>query len=135
MNRRSRKEKLVAEINITPFTDVILVLLIIFMVATPLISQSSIKVDLPEAESASELKDKGPVYISITNENLTYLNDSLVTKKELKEKMIQLHKSNPNLSVVLRSDRQVQFKNIVNVLDILNELGITNLNIAATEQD
>ena len=129
---RQRKQKLIAEINITPFTDVILVLLIIFMITTPLIMQSSIKVNTPKAVNAKPLKAaKSQVTISINEENLVYLDDKLVTKKELREKITQLHNDNPDLEVILFSDKMVRFKDIVSVLDSVNDLGIRNLNIAS----
>ena len=133
MNTRSRKQKLVAEINITPFTDVILVLLIIFMITTPLISQSNLKVQLPKAKSGTkpEAARQLQADITITNEGLVYLDEKLVTRKELRERIGMLYKDNSNLSVILRSDKAVRFKDIVGVLDILTELGIKNLNIAA----
>lgn len=136
MNIKSRKQKLVAEINITPFTDVILVLLVIFMITTPLITQSMIKVKLPQAKSGVPVEGTRQVQagITITNEGLIYLEEKLVTRKELKERIALIHEDNPGLSVLLRSDRLVQFKNIVGVLDILSELGIKNLNIAATAE-
>jgi biopolymer transport protein ExbD len=134
MNVKSRKQKLVAEINITPFTDVILVLLVIFMITTPLISQVNLKVNLPEAKSGKPLEgvEVAQADVTITNEGVTYLGTELVTRKELKEKMRWLHKNNPDIVVILKADRFVQFKNIVNILDVLSELGIKNLNIAAT---
>ena len=138
MKRRLRKQQgLVAEINITPFTDVILVLLVIFMITTPLISQLSLKVRLPEAKSAKPVEAGRPTQagITLTNEGLVYLDDKLVTKKELKERISILQENNPDLSVILRSDRLVKFKDIVNVLDILNGMGIKNLNIAATAEE
>jgi len=136
MNIKSRKQKLVAEINITPFTDVILVLLVIFMITTPLITQSMIKVRLPQAKSGVPVEAARQIQagITITNEGLIYLEEKLVTRKELREKIAMIHEDNPGLSVILRSDRLVQFKNIVGVLDILSELGIKNLNIAATTE-
>ncbi len=136
MNFKSRKQKLVAEINITPFTDVILVLLVIFMITTPLITQSLIKVKLPQAKSGVPVEGARPtqVGITITNEGLIYLEEKMVTRKELRERIAVIHEDNPGLSVLLRSDRLVQFKNIVGVLDILTELGIKNLNIAATTE-
>ena len=137
MKRGSRQQRLVAEINITPFTDVILVLLVIFMITTPLISQLSLKVRLPEAKSGKPVEAASrneQAQITITNEGTVYLDEKLVTRKELKERMSVLHQNNPGIGVILRSDRMVQFKNIVGVLDILTELGIKNLNIAATAQ-
>ena len=130
-NRRSRKQRLVADINITPFTDVILVLLVIFMVTTPLISQSTIKVKLPEAQSAQplDIDHNTKSYVAISNEGLIYLDDKIVTRKELKEKLTLLHQKNADLSVILRIDRSVRFKDVVEVLDSLNELAITKLDI------
>ena len=135
MNLRKPKQKLIAEINITPFTDVILVLLIIFMITTPLILQSSLKVNLPQAASATPVNDMGPENIVITNEGVVYLDGIAVTRKELKEKVGLKHRDNPSLGVVVSSDKLVRFKDIVGVLDILNTVGIKNLNIAATTQE
>jgi len=132
MNKQTRKQRLVADINITPFTDVILVLLVIFMVTTPLISQSNIKVNLPTAKS-KETSNKGQqaqAEITITREGVVYLDGKLVTRKELKNQIQIIHENNPALSVMVRSDRFVRFQEIINVLDPLNELGITKLNIA-----
>jgi len=136
MNRKSRKQKLVAEINITPFTDVIFVLLIIFMITTPLISQSNIKVQLPGAKSGTSIEPGRKIQadITITNEGLTYLDEKLVTRKEFKERIGMLYRDNPNLGVILYSDRSVKFKDIVGVLDVLTGLGIKNLNIAAISE-
>jgi biopolymer transport protein ExbD len=132
MKARARKKNVIAEINITPFTDVILVLLIIFMITTPLIIQSSIKVNLPVAASATPMKNDRPINIIITNEGALYLDDVLTTRKELKNRIVARYNDNPNVGVVVSSDRLVRFKDIVDVLDILNSVGVKNLNIAAT---
>jgi biopolymer transport protein TolR len=134
MKGRPRKQRLVTEINITPFTDVILVLLVIFMITTPLVTQVHFKVNLPEAKSGLpvEVGRQARVAISITNEGLVYLDEKLVTRKELRESVNMMRKDHPDLSVILESDRTVRFKDIVDVLDILTEVGVRNLNIAAT---
>ncbi len=135
MNRRPRKRQLVAEINITPFTDVILVLLVIFMVATPLIYQSNIKVKLPESRAA-EPNAVGQIkqtVITITSEGMVYLDDQVVTNKELREKISAMQKAVPDISVYLRSDQQTRFKDVVDVLDIMTELGVSKLDIAAVK--
>ncbi len=138
MNRRARRQGgLVSEINITPFTDVVLVLLIIFMITTPLISQSNIKVDLPQSRhgAALEKAQQSQADIAITREGTVYLDGKLVTGRDLREKVKALHKENPDLVVVVRSDKMVRFQDIVNVLDPLVELGISRLNIAATKEE
>jgi biopolymer transport protein ExbD len=131
MIKKPVRQRIVSEINITPFTDVILVLLIIFMVTTPLILQSNIKVSLPEAASGKPLTGTKQINITISNDNAVYLDNKLVTKKELKAQVRAIHKDNPNIEVILFSDKMVKFKNVVSVLDDLNEIGIKNLNIAA----
>ncbi|MBF0384824.1 MAG: biopolymer transporter ExbD [Candidatus Omnitrophica bacterium] len=132
MKRTKKHEKIVAEINITPFTDVILVLLIIFMITTPLISYSNIKVNLPEVKSKSLNDDikQTQADITISREGVVYLGGKVVTKKELKERMKTMHKEHSDLIVVVRADKFVRFQSIVEILDPLNEIGITRLNIA-----
>ena len=136
--QKSRKQKLIAEINITPFTDVILVLLVIFMITTPLIYQSQvqeIKVNLPKAKhGASPAARAGVVRIAISSEGPIYLAGRVVTLKELEAQVADMLRSNASLAVVMEIDRQAAFKNVVRVLDILNGLGIERLNIAAEEE-
>lgn len=138
MNKVPRRPKTIAEINITPFTDVILVLLIIFMVITPLISQSNIRVDLPQAKSGAPVEGgvngQAQTEITVTSEGMVYLDGGLVTRRELKDKMKSLHGSYPGMEIVLRADRSVKFKSVIEVLDQLNELGMTKLNIAAAPE-
>jgi biopolymer transport protein ExbD len=121
-------------------TDIVLNMFIFFFISFSLLYTFSpyrikkIDVNLPEAASAEAIKNNNQANIAINNEGLVYLDNDLVTKKELKDKMYLMNRENPDLVVVLRSDRLVQFRNIVGVLDILNELGIRNLNIAATAE-
>jgi biopolymer transport protein ExbD len=122
-------------------TDIVLNMFIFFFISFSLLYTFSpyrikkLEVNLPEASSAKPIKNMSEANITINNEGLVYLDKELVTKKELKEKINIMHKGNPELEVVLNSDRLVQFRNIVGILDILNELGIKNLNIAATSED
>src|SRR3989338_1100620 len=131
MNRKTRRSEIVAEINITPLTDVALVLLIIFMITTPLILQSNIKVSLPEAASGKPLTNTRQINITVDNDNAVYLDDKLITRKELKAHIRMIHRNNQDMGVILFSDKMVKFRNIVSILDDLNEIGIKNLNIAA----
>ena len=138
MKYRNRKQKLVAEINITPFTDVILVLLVIFMITTPLISESRLKVRLPSAKSGkpNENFKQERLDITITREGPIYLNGQIVTKKELKDQVKMIHINNPDLIVIVHADKFVRFQDIVSVLDPLSELGITKIDISTiTEQN
>ena len=140
MNRRSRKQALICEINITPFTDVILVLLVIFMITTPLMYQADskhIKVNLPLAKhvspSASAQKAES-VTITLSSEGPMYLDGAIITLKELESQLSMTAKTNPDINIFIQVDRLVAFKNVVRVLDVLNGLGLERLQIAAEEE-
>lgn len=131
MNRKNRRRMVFAEINITPFTDVILVLLIIFMVATPLIYQAGLRVKLPQASAAQPLNPPTRVSIDITSEGTTYLDKKPVTNAELRQKMAAAFHSDPAMAVILNIDKATLFNSVVGVLDVLTELGIENLYVSA----
>ncbi len=132
MNRRPRRQALVTDINITPFTDVILVLLVIFMITTPLLSQSSLDVDLPQAGSSKVTNLPKALNITIMKNGAVYLEGRAANKSELKERVGGAQKISKNVAILLNIDQGSEFKNVVSVLDVLRELGIRNFNIAAT---
>ena len=135
MNIKPRTQKLIAEINITPFTDVILVLLIIFMVTTPLMVQSRIQIQLPQTVHADPAETfKRQSNITITREGLIYLNESLVTRAELKEKMTTAHQENLAKEVFISSDKDVRFRDIVEVMDILKGVGVSKLSLVTNSK-
>lgn len=130
MRNPGRRQKPFTEINTAPFTDIILVLMAIFMVTTPLVMQSNIQVNLPSSTTGKPNKEARQISIMITNEGLIYLDNKLILRKTLKADVASLYQANPELEVILFSDKMVRFKDIVGLLDIFNELGIKNLNIA-----
>ena len=130
MRSPSRRQKPFTEINTAPFTDIILVLMAIFMVTTPLVMQSNIQVSLPSSKTGEPHKDTRQISVMISSEGLIYLDNKMTSKKILKAEVAKLHQDNPGLEVILLSDKMVRFKDIVGLLDIFNELGVKNLNIA-----
>ena len=130
MRRRYQTPPIVADINITPFTDVILVLLIIFMIATPLLSQNSIEVKLPEAASRDVLDNPKQVQIVITAEGVVYLDNKVMSNKELKDQLTALLKKDPDLKAVVAADQGCRFQEVVKVMDILRVLGVKGLNLS-----
>lgn len=130
MRNPGRRQKPFTEINTAPFTDIILVLMAIFMVTTPLVMQSNIQVNLPSSKTGEPNKDARQASVMITSEGLIYLDNKMTSRKTLKADVASLHQANPELEIILFSDKMVRFKDIVGLLDIFNELGIKNLNIA-----
>lgn len=129
MKRRLRSQRLVAEINITPLTDVILVLLIIFMVATPLVFQSSIKISLPKSKTIEEPPLELTISIDASGkaflENKQYsLNlDLELLKFELTSRL----KGKKNATLLIRGDKEVQYDFVIKVMDLATGLGVKNI--------
>jgi len=124
MKRRMRKSKLMAEINITPFTDVVLVLLIIFMIATPFIYQSSLKVELPQASKSEETSRD--VIITINAQGDVFLEDKKLDLESLKYRLTAMVKSKPDTSVIVNGDKNVRYDSVIQVMDILTQSGVKN---------
>ncbi len=118
-------------------TDIIMNLFIFFFISFSLLYTfnphrvQKLDVKLPKAASASNIETREQVNITLSKEGPVYLGEDIVTIKELKQAVGAKFKENPELIVVLRADKLVGFHKIVDILDALTELGITNLNIAA----
>ena len=118
-------DKEISEINMTPFVDIILVVLIIFMVAATFIVEGKIKLNLPKSTTAETGKTiKQNIQISIKKSGEIFLNEKPITKIELKQFLKKL--KTKNIPVVLRSDKDTKFQNIISVIDICREAGLEN---------
>ncbi len=122
--RRRRKSNLMAEINITPFTDVVLVLLIIFMIATPFIYQSSMKVQLPKASKSEETSRD--IMVNINAQGDVFLEDAKVDLGTLKYKLMAMVRSKPDASVIVNGDKNVRYDSVIQVMDVLTQSGVKN---------
>jgi len=124
MNRRAKRPKIMAEINITPFTDVVLVLLIIFMIATPFIYQSSMNVQLPQASSSEETTRD--VIVTINAKGEVFLDNKKVDLTTLKIRLSAAVRSKPDTSVIINGDKNVRYDAVVQVMDVLTRAGVKN---------
>jgi len=124
MKRKTRKSCLIAEINITPFTDVVLVLLIIFMIATPFIYQSSMKVQLPQASKSEETSRD--VIIIINAQGDVFLEDKKLDLDTLKYRLTAMVKSKPDTSVIINGDKNAKYDSVIQVMDVLTRSGVKN---------
>lgn len=116
-----RRRQSLSEINVTPFVDVMLVLLIIFMVTAPLLQQG-IDINLPQA-SGKELSPSERIVITIKKNGKIYLNKTAVTLKSLKAGLAK----KTNKEVFLKADKDVPYGNVVTVMGELKEMGIEKL--------
>jgi biopolymer transport protein ExbD len=124
MERKVKKPKLIVEINITPFTDVVLVLLIVFMIATPFIYQSSMKIQLPQGSTSEEASRD--IIITINAKGEVFLEEEKLNLDMLKYKISAMVKSKPNASVIINGDKNVKYDSVIQVMDVLTRSGVKN---------
>lgn len=123
MRTERRHRAVMSEINVTPFVDVMLVLLIIFMVTAPLLQQG-IDVNLPKAKG-KDMPPEERVSIVIKKDRKIYMNDNPVSLSEMKKKLSAISKLNPN--VFLKADKDVPYGLVVGVMGEIKEAGIEKL--------
>jgi biopolymer transport protein TolR len=124
MKRTVRKKEIMSEINITPFTDVVLVLLIIFMIATPFIYQASMDVALPQASSSQE--STRDIIVTINANGEIFFDNTQVDLTVLKEKLRAAIQGKPDTTVIVNGDRNARFDAVIQVLDVLTQAGVRN---------
>jgi len=124
MKRKMKKPKLMVEINITPFTDVVLVLLIIFMIATPFIYQSGMKVQLPQGSTSEETPRD--IIITINAQGEVFLDDEKLNLDALKYKISKMTRSKSDTSVIINGDKNVKYDSVIQVMDVLTRAGVKN---------
>lgn len=119
------------DINVTPMVDLYLVLLLIFIIMTTAGVQS-VKVNLPKAGGPAATKDKAPKTQAITlnNEGKVFLNTIPVTLADLETKLGALKAKTPEFPVVVRGDSQTQYQGVMDVLDVLGRVGISQIGLA-----
>ena len=123
------RSPIVAEINITPLTDIFLVLLIIFMVTSAAMVESGAKISLPEVDStASQPRE---ITITVTPNHDIYVNNNLTSYDDLETVLRGLVSGKPDIPVVLEGDREVLFGDAVKILSLAQKAGATQIAIAA----
>ena len=119
-----------AEINITPFTDVVLVLLIIFMIATPLIIGSGIKVNVPKAFTSKPDEDKF-LTVSIDAQENLYLNEKKISLNELAALITESTRKGSKIMVKINGDKNIKYKTIIDVLSTMRNSGVVRYLLVA----
>ena len=132
---RLGKKKLTAEINVVPYIDVMLVLLIIFMVLSPLLIQG-IEVNLPQTDTTKMSVQNEPLVISIDANGKYYINigdEQLpIDLEELKNKSLVIFSANPDIEVVFQGDKSVSFDSVAKAMAAVQSVGIEKIGIVTT---
>ena len=117
-----------SEINVTPFVDVMLVLLIIFMVTAPMMTQG-VNVEVPKTEGASLEYDEKQLTLSVTEQGVFFINETELTLDLLKEKLNALNKVNPDQSIYLWADAAVPYQHVAEAMTACTQAGFTRINM------
>ncbi len=134
--RRGRSRAPIAEINVTPFVDVMLVLLIIFMVTAPLLV-AGVPIDLPDSRANALEQEKEPIQISLDAEGQPFIDDNPVTQEELPAALeaIRSERGEDNgdaPQVMLRADRTLDYGKVMAVMGELNRAGLNRVSLVTT---
>lgn len=127
-NKKNRhKTQHMSDINITPFVDVLLVLLIVFMVAAPLIN-GAVNVDLPEGAKSKQIKDdKKHILVSITKEGQILIDESQTDIDSLKNELLKATNDNLNQKIYVRGDKAIDYGMIMSVIKKINDSGFSKV--------
>jgi biopolymer transport protein TolR len=120
---------MISGINITPFTDVVLVLLVIFMIATPLLIRSEIKVNLPRTATADAAAQKN-IVVTIDPTGGVYVDGARTALADLAAGLTATLAKRPGAPVIIMGDRDVRYDLVVRVLEIAKSCGVSRLSLA-----
>ncbi len=129
-------DSVLADINVTPLVDVMLVLLIIFMIATPMLHQG-VEVTLPEMESPATLavRDEDPMILTVAQNDLVYIRDEPVATPLLVDRLLPLLELRDYEAVFVKGDAEVPYGRIIHVLDVLERADIHRVSLVVQPED
>jgi biopolymer transport protein ExbD len=123
--RVGNDDEMMSDINVTPFVDIVLVLLIILMVTSTEIVRAAIQVDLPQAASGGETVET-TLNILITKDGQFFLDGIPATEQEIVDEVRREKADNPKLQAVIAADREVAYDKVVRAIDLVKENGVTS---------
>jgi len=121
-----------SDINVTPLVDVVLVLLIIFMVVTPMLQRGKdVQLPVTKNPNSSKSDEENEILLSVTKDGNIYLDTDRVTKSELEQSMAETYARSPGKKIVLKGDRRLTFGEVKDVMMVVNNAGFTNVAVMA----
>jgi biopolymer transport protein TolR len=129
---RRQRYKPMSEINVTPMVDVMLVLLVIFMVAAPLLTVG-VPVDLPQSKAPAITEQKEPLVITVNAEGKLFLQNGTLEDDELVPRLQAITKNNPQADIYVRGDRAISYGRVMEVMGMVSAAGFTKVSLI-TEQ-
>lgn len=125
---RGRRGRPMSEINVTPFVDVMLVLLIVFMVTAPLLTVG-VPVDLPQTRAKQLGEDREPLAVTIDNGGKIFLQNTPIAADDLVPKLMAISNNGYNQRIFVRGDKAVDYGKVMQVMGLLNSAGFTRIGL------
>ena len=125
-NLKNKSKDPISEINVTPFVDVMLVLLIIFMVTAPLLTVG-VQVDLPESAADSLPDDQEPLTLSINSKGEIYIQEHQVTYQKMIPKLLAIAKNRTDTRIYVRGDKNINYGRVLEVMGTLSGAGFSKV--------
>jgi biopolymer transport protein TolR len=122
LRRRLRRRGPVADINVAPFVDVLLVLVVIFMVAAPLLTVG-VPVDLPKTEASTIDQNDEPLVVSIDKQGRIFLQEAEIATDQLVPRLVAVSNANRELRIFVRGDRELTYGRIMQVMGMISAAG------------
>ena len=122
MKKNYHSRKSISEINVTPFVDVMLVLLIIFMVTAPLLT-AGIKINLPESASVLKNEKNDPVTVSMNSKGEIYIQKKKISSDDLIKRLVALKGQNKDLKIYIKGDKNLNYGKIMDLMSFINKSG------------
>ncbi|MEN3951593.1 protein TolR [Iodidimonas sp. SYSU 1G8] len=129
--RRKGRYEPMSQINVTPFVDVMLVLLIIFMVAAPLLS-TGVKVDLPQTKSKPLSEEDKPLSVSLAGDGKLFINDTEVEINSLTERLRAIAEGSTETRIFVRADQGLPYGQVMEVMSTINAAGFNKVALVTT---
>jgi biopolymer transport protein TolR len=131
--RRGQRRALVSEINVTPFVDVMLVLLIIFMVAAPLLTVG-VPIELPETQARALEADTQPITVSVNQEGQIFLQETEIDIEEIVPKLQAISQTGYEERIFVRGDRSADYGTVMRVMARISSAGYRNLGLVTLQE-
>ena len=123
MTQTAENQELMSEINIVPFVDIVLVILIIFLILSPTFISPGFNIHLPKAETTDKPQNTRAL-ITIDMDGIIYFNRYVIKKPDLQKKLKGFLQSDPNIKVVIAADKDVAHGNVISLIDFVRKAGV-----------
>jgi biopolymer transport protein TolR len=123
-----------SDINVTPLVDVCLVLLIIFMVVTPML-QKGVDVSLPATANPTKMPENAKqLTMAVKSDGSVFVNQNWIPKENLKNTLAEVHAQTPDKDVIIKADRRLKYKDVRSVMQLVNEAGFSHVGLVTEKR-